>query len=379
MPSTHTPDLSIGVMSGRRGVAEFIALPERLFSSEADFVPPLHADVKSRIDKKHPYFLHADAENWLASRNGRVVGRISATVNHLHNEIHCEKTGFFGFFECEDNQETADLLFNTAAAWLHQRGMNRIRGPASYSSNDEFGLFLGGDPGPPRFLMPWNPSYYVRLIENFGFTKVMDLHAWHMWTDDRSDLARWTRISARIKEREGITLRQIDMRRFKDEVDLIRDLYADAWSKNWGFVPMTTEEFDLMASQMKSVLIPSWVIFVEKNGVAVGFGLALPDLNQIIKNLKGKLFPFGWLKLLLGKNKCDFARVVTLGVRREFQGRGIDSILYDGLAKAVSGSGVDNSELGWVLENNDTMNHALERAGGRISRRYRVYERTLEG
>lgn len=364
-------------MAGRRDLAEFIALPERLFADETDFVPPLHADVKARVSKKHPYFQHAEAESWLASRSGRVVGRISATVNHLHNETHQEKTGFFGFFECEDDQQAANALFETAATWLKQRGMDRIRGPASYSSNDEFGLFLGGDPGPPTFLMTWNPPYYIRLIESWGLTKVMDLHAWHMWADNRSDLPRWARIGERISEREGITLRSIDMKRYKEDVELIRDIYADAWSRNWGFIPMTREEFDLMASQMKPVLIPEWVIFVEKAGMAVGFVLALPDMNQIIKPLKGRLLPFGWIKLLLGKRKCTYSRVITMGVRKEFQGRGIDSILCLGIGRAIAKAGVEHGELGWVLENNAAMNNTLERAGGRISRRYRVYERTF--
>ena len=377
MPSTRTPEaVDVRPVSGRADLEAFLALPERLFRDHPDFVTPLRMDVKDRLSKKHPYFEHAKAETWLARRDGRVVGRIGATVNLLHNETHGERTGFFGFFECEDDPIVAARLFDTAAAWLRERGMDRVRGPASWSSNDEFGLYVGGDPGPPTFLMPWNPPWYVPLVEGAGFVKAMDLLAWHMWAD-RADLPRWERLAGKIAEREGLVLRPIDMRRFKADVEHIRDLYADAWSRNWGFVPMTRAEFDLMATQMKMVLIPSWCIFVEKDGRPIGFALALPDMNQVIRGLGGRLLPFGWLKLLLGKHRCTSSRVITMGVRKEFQGRGIDSILYHGITKAITTAGVGHGELGWVLETNAAMNNALERAGGRVSRTYRVYERPL--
>jgi hypothetical protein len=178
------------------------------------------------------------SRNVAGATGGRTVGRIGATVNRLHNEVHDEKTGFFGFFECEDDPVVATLLFDTASDWLRARGMERVRGPASWSSNDEFGLYVGGDAGPPTFLMPWNPPWYAPLVEGAGFVEVVDLLAWRMWAA-RADLARWDRLATKIAEREGLVVRPIDMRRFEADVEHIRDLYADAWSRNWGFVPMT--------------------------------------------------------------------------------------------------------------------------------------------
>jgi GNAT superfamily N-acetyltransferase len=370
---THADHL-IAVDEVRTGadLDAFIRLPRDLYLSDPDFVVPLERDVRSRLSRRHPYFQHAESALFLARRRGRVVGRIAATHNRLHNEYHRDRVGFFGFFESVREFEVANALFQRAAAWLRKRNLLVMRGPASFSSNDEFGLLIGGDPGPPVFMMPYNPPWYAPLIEGTGLGKVMDLYAWEI--SDKDDIGRWDRIASRIAAREHATVRKLDMRHFKRDVEIIRELYADAWADNWGFVPMTRGEFDWMARELKPVVVPELVLFVMKDGREAGFLLAMPDLNQIIRRLHGRLFPFGFLKLVRERRKVSRARIIAMGVRRDMQGRGIDALLYDAITKSCLKLGIRQAELSWVLESNAAMNNTLRRVGCRISRTYRVYE-----
>lgn len=354
----------------------FARLPRRLYVGDPDFVTPLDRDVMSRLDRRrHPYFRHAEAALFLARRRGSLVGRVAATVNRLHNEYHREKTGFFGFFDCVREFEVAAALLDEAAAWLRGKGQDRMRGPASFSSNDEFGLLVGGDPGPPVFMMPYNPPWYGALLEGSGLRKVMDLYAWEI--SDRDDIGRWARLAELIARREGASVRTLDPRRFGRDVDLIRDLYRDAWAENWGFVPMTEAEFAFMAKELRPVVIPELVLFVVKDGREVGFLLALPDLNEIIRRLSGRLFPTGFLRILRGRRRVSRARILAMGVKKEHQGRGLDALLYHGISTNCLKLGIRKGELSWVLETNAAMNNTLSRVGCRISRTYRVFERPL--
>jgi ribosomal protein S18 acetylase RimI-like enzyme len=267
-------------------------------------------------------------------------------------------------------------LLAAAAAWLKKKGMEVMRGPASFSTNDECGLLVEGFDGPPVVMMPYNPPWYADLLESYGLAKAMDLIAWRM-SDDVATLDRWKRVSDRIKERDGLTTRTMDLKRFDRELRLIQDLYADAWALNWGFVPMTDAEIDFMGRQLKPVVMPELCVFLLREGKEVGFALALPDLNRIFRRLDGDLFPFGWIKLLLGKNKIDFGRILTLGVRRDFHGKGWDSLLYNDLAANMIARGLRSGEMSWILETNDAMNNALRRSGGEPYRRYRLYDVAL--
>jgi hypothetical protein len=354
----------------------FVRLPRDLYLGDPDFVTPLDHDVFGRLDRKrHPYFQHADAALFLARRRGKIVGRIGATVNRLHNEYHSDRVGFFGFFESVREFEVASTLLDRAASWLRKQGLTAMRGPASFSSNDEFGLLLGGDPGPPMFMMPYNPPWYAPLLEGSGLGKVMDLYAWEMTDDD--DLPRWRRLAERVAAREKVTVRPLDMKRFRSDVEIIRQLYTDAWAPNWGFVPMTSAEFEFMAKELKPVVVPELILFVMKDGREVGFLLAMPDLNEIIRHLGGRLFPFGFLKLIRGGRRCRRARILAMGIQRDLQGRGLDALLYDTISRNCLNIGIRTGELSWVLETNAAMNNTLKRAGCRLSRTYRVYERAL--
>jgi GNAT superfamily N-acetyltransferase len=330
---------------------------------------------------KNPFFEHADAEYFLAERNGEAVGRIAAIHNRLHNSTHDDRVGFFGFFESVDDQAVADALFAAAAAWLRARGLDTMRGPASFSVNDECGLLVDGFDTPPTLMMPHNPPYYVTLVEHAGFAKAKDLLVYQGGDPDRykpvpERLARGTEL---IRQRQGITLRGLDMKHFDAEVERIKALYNAAWEKNWGFVPMTDHEIDHLAEQFKPVVIPELVPFAEKDGKVIAFGLALPDLNVAFRgNTKGRMFP-AILKVLwlLKAKKLKRARIVLLGILPEYRGKGIDAMLYHWIWTKSGERGIYWGEAGWILEDNPAMNAGLEKMTFTVYKTYRLYDRAL--
>lgn len=377
LPPMPTADIEVTEVLTKADLKAFVEFPYAHYRGDPNFVPPLRADVRLRLDRKrHPYFAFAEAAYFLARRRGVVVGRIAATINRRHNEYHAERTGFFGFFECVREFEPAKALCTAAGDWLKARGMEVMRGPASFSTNDECGLLVEGFDGPPVVMMPYNPPWYADLLESHGFAKAMDLLAWRIDADVAA-LDRWSRVAGKIMQRDGLSTRSFDVKRFDRELRVVQDIYSDAWALNWGFVPMTDAEIDFMGRQLKPVLVPDFCIFLMKDGKEVGFALALPDLNRIIKKLDGDLFPFGWLRLLWGKSKIDFGRILTLGVRRDFHGKGWDSLLYNGISANMIAKGVPSGEMSWMLETNDAINNAMARAGGECYRRYRMYDVAL--
>lgn len=368
--------LEVAPVERGRDLRAFIAFPYRLFRGDARWVPPLRRDVRTRLTPgKSPFFEHASAQHFLARRDGRVVGRISAVENRLHNECHDDRVGFFGFFDCEDDQEAANALFEAAAAWLRPRQLTVMRGPASLSLNDEAGLLVDGFETPPVVMMPHNPPYYERLVEGAGFTPVKDLLAYQgsgMSLPER--LVRATRLLAR---RYDITVRPLDLKRFAAEVDLVKKLYNDAWEQNWGFVPMTDAEIDHLAKEFRPVVVPDLVLFAERDGQPIGFALALPDLNVALKaNPSGRLFP-GIVKMLWAMRKIDRIRVLLLGTTPEWRGRGVDALLYAEVWKRGNAKGYYWAEAGWVLEDNAAMKNGLLRMGFEVYKTYRLYDRPL--
>jgi GNAT superfamily N-acetyltransferase len=360
----------------------FIDLPYRLHARDPLWVPPLRRDVATLLSRtKNPFFEHAEAEYFIAERDGEVVGRIAAITNRLHNETHNDKVGFFGFFECIDDQRVADALFQAAAEWCRKRGHDVLRGPASFSVNDECGLLIDGFETPPALMMPHNPRYYIALVEHAGFTKAKDLWVYQGGSEEHyvpvpERLARATEL---IRQRQGITLRSLNMKDFEGEVERIKELYNSAWEKNWGFVPMTEHEIDHLAEQFKPVVIPELVPMAEKDGKLIGFGIALPDLNVVFrKNRSGRLFPM-ILKLLwmLKTRRLRRARILLLGVVREHQGKGIDAMLYHWIWTKSGERGIYWGEAGWILEDNPAMNAGLEKMTFRVYKTYRLYDRGL--
>jgi len=300
------------------------------------------------------------------------VGRIAAVHNHLHNEHHHDKTGFFGLFECERDPAVSRALFDSAAEWLRQRGLDTMRGPASFSLNEECGLLVQGFDGPPVVMMPYNPNWYEQLVETYGFTKAKDLLALYMANAVPTE--RMVRLADKLRERYRITVRTLDKSRFWEEVALVRKVYNEAWQENWGHIPMTEAELTYMAKQLKPVVDPTLVVFAEADGELAGFGLALPDLNVPLKQMNGRLFPFGWAKALWYSRKITTARILILGVLEKHRRSGVAELMELELLKNGPAHGIVNAEFSWILEDNMMMRAPLEKMGAAVYRVYRMYD-----
>ncbi len=356
---------------------QFLKFPWSVYQDYPMWVPPLLMDRRKLMDrKKNPFYKHAEAEFFLARRDGRVVGRIGAIVNHNHNKEHKENIGFFGFFESIDDADVARALFRTAASWLRAQGVNAMRGPVSPSVNDEYGLLVDGFDKPPTVLMPYNPPYYPRLIESSGLTKVKDLYAYLLRRESVFS-EKLVRVFEALKQREALTFRTLDLKNFKREIEIIKGLYNRAWQYNWGAVPMTDEEFDALAKDLRPVVDPNLVIIVEHKNEPVGFALSLPDLNIAFKhNKNGYLLP-GLYCLYRYKKSINKIRIVALGVIREFQKTGAASILFFETARRAVGVGYPAGEAGWILEDNTMMNRAASQLNGERDKIYRLYQMSL--
>jgi GNAT superfamily N-acetyltransferase len=354
----------------------FVDLPFRLYQSDPFWVPPLKSDVRLLFDRaKNPFFEHAEVESFLAWRDGRVVGRIAAIDNRAHNEFHGDKVGFYGFFECEDDVEAAQALFDAAEAWLAARGMDTMRGPMNFSTNDDCGSLIDGFDTPPTIMMPHNKPYHAKLHAAGGFVKAKDLVAY--WMEDAVPPERLVRGVELIKKRKNIVTRPMNMKNFDAEVDIIRDIYNSAWERNWGFIPMTAKELDHMAKQLKPVVDPELVVFAEVEGEPVAFALGLPDFNVALKHAGGSLLPFGLFAILWWQRRIHHARVLTLGIKPGHRASGIDALLYYEMFTRGRARGYMKGEFSWVLEDNTAMRRPLENMGARVYKTYRVYDRPV--
>ena len=358
----------------------FLDVAWRANAGDPAWVPHLRMSLSSLLNrKKHPFHRHADVAYFLAERGGAAVGRIAAVVNHRHNEFHEERTGFFGLFECDNDPEAAQALVDTAAAWLGERGMERLRGPMNLSTNEEVfspGVLVDGFEAAPMVMMTHNPPFYGQLLEGAGLHKSKDLLAY--WVDNPIPPERAVRAVERILEREGATVRPLDMRRFDEDVATIQRVYNSAWERNWGFVPMTAEEIAHLAKELRPVVDPRLCLFVEVDGEAVGFSLALPNLNQALHHLPdGRLLPFGIFRFLWHHRRIDSLRVITLGLKPGFQKSGLGAALYLRTFQVGAPLGYRTAEASWILEDNWEMRRPLEKMGADAYKRYRIYEREL--
>ncbi|MBI4547060.1 MAG: GNAT family N-acetyltransferase [Ignavibacteriae bacterium] len=361
-------------VASKQDIKAFIKFPWRIYANNSPWVPPLLVDRKKLIDKKrNPFYNHAEAEFFLARNDGELVGRIGAIVNHHHNKEHNENIGFFGFFESVNDQTVASTLVETAAQWLKTQGVTAMRGPANPSVNDEWGLLIDAFDKPPYVLMPYNPSYYPELLETAGLRKIKDLYAYHLRKETVFS-ERLTRVAEMIRQREGLSFRTLDMRNFKSEVKLIKDLYNRAWQYNWGAVPMTDEEFDALAKDLKPVVDPNLVIIAEYKGKPIGFALSLPNFNLVLKHNKSGHFLSGLFWLLWKKKSINQIRIIVLGVVRERQKTGAASVLFYETARRGIECGYTEGEAGWVLEDNVMMNRAAELLNAERYKTYRIYE-----
>lgn len=359
---------------------DFIKYPFKLYKDVPQYVYPLLVERKEFFDpKKNPFYRTAKVKLFLAMRDGEVVGRIATCVNFRHNEYQHEKTGFFGFFDTPDDYEIASRLLKVAMITLKKEGMETMRGPMNFSTNHEIGFVIEGFDTPPTVMMPWNFPYQVKLAERFGLKKSMDLLAWHLTRDDGIP-ERIDRVVGKMHERSKVTLRSLNMKDFDNEVKRLNTVYNAAWAPNWGFVPMDEVEFTHMCNQLKQIVEPELVLIAEYEGKPVAFSVALPDINQALIHLKGRLLPFGILKLLWHtkvRNKVTTVRLITMGVIPEFQKRAIDMVFFVNTFKKASALGYHTGELSWTLETNELMIRSAEEMGGKLKKKYRIMEMPL--
>lgn len=357
---------------------EFINFPYSHYEDDQYWVPPLLMEQKKLLNpKKNPFFKNAEIALFNAEHEGKPAGRLAAIIDYRYNDFHNAKTGFFGFFECIDRQSTVDLLFRVAEDWLRDRGMTDVLGPANPSMMDEVGVLVEGFDKYPSIMMPYHKPYYDKLLKGAGYEKEMDLLT-YLVTQDSVDRERANRAMEIVKKRlPGISIRKIKLKKIKDEVKIIREIFNSAWKNNWGFIPLSSEEFDALAKDLKTIVDPNFAHIAEIDGKPVAFSVALPDYNQIFRDMNGKLLPFGWLKILMNKNKIDKVRTALMGVIPEYQGRGIDVLLHREAIENGLVEGVYSSEVGWILENNVQMVRVAEKIGGTLDKRYRMYKKNL--
>jgi GNAT superfamily N-acetyltransferase len=366
-------------VAGKRELNTFIRLPWRLYRNEPLWVPPLISERRQVLDRaKNPFFNHAEAEYFLAWRDGRAVGRITAQVDRNFNAFQDNEWGLFGFFECEDDPEAAAALLSAAETWLRSRGRDRMVGPMSFTTNDECGVLIEGFDRPPMILTDWTHPYYPALLEGAGLTKAMDLLMWNLMVDQRDAVHPmiW-KVAEQVESKHGITVRSMRKRDMQAEIGRFLEVYNAAWERNWGFVPLEEGEIRHYANQLKPLLDENWAFVAEKDGETIGAALTLPDYNQVLKKMNGRLFPVGWLRFLLGRRKIDRVRVFALGVKREWQHTGVAARFYELHFDAAERTPQKGGEMGWILETNKSMNRAMEGMGGTVVRKYRVYEREL--
>lgn len=360
-----------------RDMNRFIRLPWHIYQTNPHWIPPLMRDVRFKLDRlKHPFFEHAKMELFLACGRTGALGRIAAIVDDRYNEYHHQHTGCFGMFECIEDYEVARSLLSAAERWCQKRGMNRIQGPMNLSMNDECGFLVQGFDSDPVIMMPYNPGYYLEFVERYGFKKAKDLYAYL-----KSDIGiadRINKLVERVKKKENIVVRTINMSRLQQELEIIIDIYNDAWKLNWGFVPMTKNEILLMARELKPIVEPELVLIAEVDGQPVGVSITVPDFNQVLKKLDGRLGPFGLLKCIYFKRRITGLRAIVFGIKKEYRRTAISTVLYYETEKAGARLGYKWCEMSWNLEDNTLINRFDEAIGGRLYKKYRIYEKEIE-
>lgn len=374
------PAIELSRVSSNRERDAFIKFPWRIYKDDPAWVPPLILERKEFLNRdKHPFYLHGDAELFLARRGGEIVGRIMASDDPNYNTLHGANVGCFGLLECVDDVQVASALFDAASDWLRGKGRSEVMGPIDYSTNYVCALLIAGFEHPPMLLTSHNPPYYASLIERCGFSQTKDWYAW--WFDNPIAAAkRLRRIASRFGE-SGVIIRPIDMKNLAAESTRLRAIYNTAWEKNWGFVPFTEAEFKHLVAELKPVAVPEFVLIAEVNGEPAGFILGMPDINAALKHINGRLttfgLPIGLMKLLYYKSRVRTGRLIALGVVPKFRRHGIAEqlvlrIMQEGMVKRGL-----KTELSMTLDDNHLINRFLEAIGARRYKTYRIYSRAI--
>jgi GNAT superfamily N-acetyltransferase len=353
----------------------FIELPYRLYRNHRYWVPPLRSDEQVRLSRKNPFFDHAEAVYFLARQGDEDVGRIAASIDETYNSFQGERQGAFGFFEARSAEAAAGLL-RVAEQWTREKGAEIFRGPFSFTSNDECGLLIEGFDRRPVLMMPYNPPDYVPWVEAAGLVKAKDLYSFRLTVPD-DPTPEYVRIASITRRREKVKTRPLEMRRFAEDLERVKEIYNSAWERNWGFVPMSDREIDHMAAQLKPAVVPELVRFAEVDGECVGFALLLPDINIALSKVGGRLFPFGLPRLLWELPRIREFRFMALGIRPEWRRKGVAPLLVEELTRITKRKGYRSCEIGWTLEDNDAVNHLAVAMGGVRASVYRIYERRI--
>ena len=373
--------VEIKAVSGGRDLKAFIDLPFRLHANHPLWVPPLKLERRLFLSRRmNAFFSHGEAEYFLARRDGRVLGRITAQVNHAFNDYQKKNWGWFGFLEFEDDPEVLQALLDAAAAWLRERGKERMVGPACFAMNDESGILIEGFDLRPMIVQPWNPPYYPERMEQAGMTKAMDLLMWNLEVSDREKvLPVIFDLAEKVQSEHGIRVRPMRRWQLRKDMDAFAEVYNSAWSKNWDFVPFSKKDLDAYAQELHLVFDKHWFMIAEREdtGEVVGMAITVPDVNQVLAQMNGRLLPLGWWRFLTKGRRIDRVRVGFLGVKPEYQHTGVAAKLYVEHFNAAAVRPQTGGEMGWILETNTSMNRGMEAMGGRVVKRYRVYERTL--
>jgi len=362
---------------------EFIALPKRLYRGHPGYIAPLDMERRDNFNKKkNPYFLHAETMLFLARRNGKAVGRISAQICALYQAKYPDKTGHFGFLDAEHDINVVSALLEAGELWLSARGMRRALGPLSFSTNEETGLLISGFDNQPMIMMPYHPPYLSHLVEDCGYRKAQDLLAYHLHKDNYKPFGT-SRMIENLQQEGRLHLRHLEMRHYQRDLSLILDIFNDAWSDNWGMVPFTPEEIHAAADSMRPLIDPRMVLIAEVDGQAAAMLVCLPNLLEAIADLDGKLLLFGWAKLAwrLYRKKMKTSRIPLMGIRKSYHGTllgaSLLSLMFNALKTPFVERGLEHLEMSWILESNLPMRRVLENIGGRVYKTYRVYEKAL--
>ena len=375
----HRATVEVRPVRGPGDLRAFVSLPFRLHRG-TPWIPPLKLERYAFLIRKlNPYFKHGVAEYFVARQEGRVVGRITAQIDRAFNDFHRTSWGMFGFLEFENDPRILHDLLDAAAKWLADRGCDRMVGPMDFSMNEECGVLCDGFELEPMIKQPWHPPYYQEQCEAAGLTKAKDLYHWELHLSDRDHRMRdaLPRLAERAKEKHGITIRRMSRRRLRRDLDEFAKVYNAAWSRNWGFVPYSKEDLDELALTLQVVYDRDWFMIAEQDGRTVGMAITIPDVNQALKRMQGRLLPLGWWHLMSRRRFVDRMRIGFLGVLPEYEHTGAAAALYIEHFETAARTGLTHGEAGWILESNHSMNRGLEAMGGRIVKRCRVYERQL--
>jgi GNAT superfamily N-acetyltransferase len=369
--------LRVDKVETKSDLKSFIRFPWKVYKGDSNWVPPLIMEMKEKLDKaKNPFFEHSEMTLFLARRAGDITGRVAATLDRNHNTFHNEKIVFFGLYESLNDQETARALLDTAARWGKDRGMDVLRGPMNLSMNDECAFLIEGFDSPPVIMMPYNPRYYLELMDKYGLAKAKDLYAFFM-TRDHQAAEKINVIVEKVRRETKITVRTLEKRTLDQDVEKIVYVYNNAWEKNWGFVPWTTNEMKKTVDKLKQVADLRLVLLAEDGGRPVGFAFGLPNYNEVLKKMNGRLTPLSIAKYLYYRKRIKSMRALVFGILKEYRQTGLSYYLYSDLEKNALAAGYEWGEMSWQLEDNEPVNRFNLSIGGKLYKKYRIYEKRI--